>query len=120
DQLGGTSRTDEKTRETSETTGIHREGSWRPQPVEHEAFHGVAATRSEVGGGGTVRSFHRWQIPTWHEVLALAAGQIAEGMHHGAGQARESVGFDSIMNGRRRITAEFAESTDRVVGNHSS
>ena len=50
---------------------------------------GVAAAGSETCGRSAVRSFHRRQVPAWHTIPALAAGEASARLHHEAGEARK-------------------------------
>ena len=67
--------------------GLHRQRSWRAEPLEHGTKRRMGAGRTEDRGGSDLRSFHRRTFPARHKNRALAERQGAAAMHARSGRS---------------------------------
>ena len=72
---------------------LHRQQAGRPEPLVDRTFGRMGAAQAEARRRGLLRPLLRRPFPPRHAPAALAAGQIAEAVHDGAGEAEEG-GFD--------------------------
>lgn len=74
------------------------------EPLVDRTKRRVGARPTATGGGSSIRSRHRKSVPPWHALCAMAAGQGAEGMHHGsaaAGGTARYLGWNTLDAVRR-------------------
>src|SRR5258705_8030708 len=62
----------------------------------------MGAAQAEAGRRGLLRPLLGRPLPQWHAPAALAAGQIAEAVHDGSGEAEEG-GFDEAAGVTRMM-----------------
>src|SRR5271170_3002496 len=57
----------------------------------------MATARSQVSRGSAVRPLYWRAISPWDEILALAAGKSAQGLHDEAGSPRKPFGVGTVV-----------------------